>query len=78
MSRNMNKRLLVLSIVVGFGLMVATSTYAGQQVGGLAIDYSPSFKKDTATANSWLSKFPDNIRQMVVSMDIFVAEPILA
>jgi len=57
-------------------LFVATSTYAGQQVGGLEINYSPSFKKDIFTANSCLSKFPDNVRHLVVSMDNFVAEPI--
>lgn len=56
-------------------LFIATPTYAGQKVGGLEINYSPLFKKDAATADIWLSKAPDNIRQTVISMDIFVASP---
>ena len=52
---------------------IASPTYAGQEVGGLEINYSPSFKKDTAAADSWLSKAPDNIRQLVISMETFVA-----
>ena len=65
----------LLSSLVFVLLFIATSTYAGQEVGGLEINYSPSFKKDTATADSWLSKAPDNICQVVISMDTFVAPP---
>lgn len=56
-------------------LFIAASISEGQEVGGLEINYSPLFKKDIATADNWLSKYPDNIRQMVVSMDIFKAPP---
>lgn len=65
---------LLSSLIVAL-LFIAAPAYAGQEVGGLEINYSPSFKKDTATEDSWLSKAPDNIRQTVISMDIFVAPP---
>lgn len=65
----------LLSLLVFVLLFIASPTFAGQEVGGLEINYSSSFKKDTATADSWLSKAPDNIRQMVISMETFIAPP---
>jgi len=65
----------LLSSLVFVLLFIASPTYAGQEVGGIEINYSPSFKKDTATADSWLSKTPDNIRQVVISMETFIAPP---
>jgi len=65
----------LLSSLIFALLFIAAPTYAGQEVGGLKINYSPSFKKDTTTADSWLSKAPENIRQVVISMDTFIAPP---
>lgn len=65
----------LLSSLVFVLLFIAAPTFAGQKVGGLEINYSPLFKKDIVTAESWLSKVPDNIRQVVISMDTFVAPP---
>jgi len=67
-------RLLLSSLFFAL-LCIATPALAGQEVGGIEINYSPSFKKDTATADSWLSKAPDNVRQMVISMETFIAPP---
>ena len=65
----------LLSSLVFVFIFIASPIYAGQEVSGLEINYSPSFKKDTATADSLLSKVSDNNRQVVISMDIFVAPP---
>ena len=65
----------LLSSLVFALFFITAPTYAGQEVGGLEINYIPSFKKDTAFADNLLSKFPDNIRKVIISMDSFLAPP---
>lgn len=55
--------------------LVSGPMHAAQNVGGLVIDYAPAFRNDATTSAKWLGNVPDQVRQMVKSMDIFVAPP---
>jgi len=56
-------------------LFIYISANAGQSVGGLEIDYPNQFNKDIATSKTWMSGLPDNVRRLVLSMEIFIAKP---
>lgn len=49
--------------------------YARQTISGLEINYSPLFKKDTKTTESWRTEVPDKISHLIISIESFVASP---
>lgn len=54
---------------------ITNSAAAEQEVGGIKINYLHLFKKDIETASLWMSKAPDSVRRMVISMEVYTAPP---
>ena len=64
--------------VRNFFILVLFSTYplasfAAQFVGGLSIEYGPSFQENEQTARAWYAKWPQDFQAMIRKLEIFEA-----
>jgi hypothetical protein len=69
-----------MSKITYFIMMLAALTTSGvalasQNVGGMEIDYAPTFHPNVAKAQSMVSQIPDEARPLIFSIEIFEAPP---
>ncbi len=68
------KRYLLLLLIAIFSQAPLTAL-AGQSIVGLGIDYPHSFHMSAAKAQQWFSKYPENVKALTRSFELFEAPP---
>ncbi len=58
--------------IVFLMLNIVTTVNASQIVGGIQIDFEPKFVEDTQASKDLLSNTPQNVRQAILALNIFV------